>query len=48
VYLLVSAFPLSRRAALLVAGVFSLGAIIDGPAVLTFEYEPVPRDLQSD
>jgi hypothetical protein len=43
VYLLVSAFPLSRRAALLVAGVFALGAIIDGPAVLTFEYEPVPR-----
>ncbi len=43
VYLLVSAFPLSRRAALLVTGVFALGAIIDGPAVLTFEYEPVPR-----
>ena len=43
VYLLVSAFPLSRRAALLVAGVFALGAIIAGPGVLTIEYEPVPR-----
>ena len=43
VYLLVSAFPLSRRASLLVTGVFALGATIIGPQVLTLEYEPVPR-----
>ncbi len=43
VYLLAASFPLSRRMAMLVAALFTLGATIAGPAVLTFEYEPVPR-----
>ncbi len=43
IYLLASAFPLSRWMALLVAAICSLGATIIGPAVLTIEYEPVPR-----
>ena len=43
VYLLALSFPLSRRLAMLVAAIFSLGATIVGPAVLVFEYEPVPR-----
>src|SRR2546429_6316430 len=43
VYLLAASFPLARRMAMLVAGLFTLGATIVGPAVLTFEYEPVPR-----
>jgi hypothetical protein len=43
VYLLATSFPLSRRMAMLVAALFTLGATIVGPAVLTFEYEPVPR-----
>ncbi len=43
VYLLALSFPLERVKALLVAALFALGATIVGPAVLTFEYEPVPR-----
>ncbi len=43
VYLIACALGLSMRMALLAAGVFSLGATIGGPSVLTFEYEPVPR-----
>jgi hypothetical protein len=43
VYLLALSFPLTRVKALVVAALFSLGATIVGPAVLTFEYEPVPR-----
>lgn len=43
VYLLARSFPLSREMSFLVAGMFSLGAAIAGPAVLTVEYEPVPR-----
>lgn len=43
VFLIVSALGLSQRPALLVAAIFSLGATIAGPAVLTVEYEPVPR-----
>src|SRR5690349_2071817 len=43
VYLLARSFPLSRAMALVTAAAFSLGATIVGPAVLTFEYEPVPR-----
>ncbi len=43
VYLLAASFPLARRMAMLVAALFTLGATIAGPAVLTFEYEPVPR-----
>jgi uncharacterized protein DUF6798 len=43
VYLLALSFPLQRKFAMLVAALFTLGATIAGPAVLTFEYEPVPR-----
>ena len=43
VYLLALSFPLARRMAMLVAALFTLGATIVGPAVLIFEYEPVPR-----
>ena len=43
VFLLALSFPLTRRMAMLVASLFTLGATIIGPAVLTFEYEPVPR-----
>jgi hypothetical protein len=43
VYLLAISFPLARGKALVVAALFTLGATIAGPAVLTFEYEPVPR-----
>ena len=43
VFLLAASFPLTRRMAMLVAALFTLGATIAGPAVLVFEYEPVPR-----
>lgn len=43
IYLLASAFPLTRVMALFVAAICSLGATIAGPAVLLIEYEPVPR-----
>lgn len=43
VYLLALSFPLARGKAMVVAALFTLGATIAGPAVLTFEYEPVPR-----
>lgn len=43
VYLIVVSVGLSWRAGLLVAAAFSLGATVLGPAVLTIEYEPVPR-----
>ena len=43
IYLLASAFPLSRVMALFVAAICSLGATIAGPAVLLIEYEPIPR-----
>src|SRR5229473_6579337 len=43
VYLIATALGLSDLLALLTAAVFSLGATITGPAVLIFEYEPVPR-----
>jgi hypothetical protein len=43
VYLIATALGLSDLPALIVAAVFSLGATIMGPAVLVFEYEPVPR-----
>jgi hypothetical protein len=42
-YLLAIALGLERRWALLAAAWLSLGAVIAGPAVLTIEYEPVPR-----
>jgi len=43
VYLIVSSLGLGRLPALLATGVFTLGATIWGPTVLTIEYEPVPR-----
>jgi hypothetical protein len=43
VYLIAASLGLRTRLALLVTAVFSLGAAIGGPAVLTIEYEPVPR-----
>lgn len=43
VYLIGRRFTRSPAAALLIAGIFSLGATIVGPSVLTVEYEPVPR-----
>jgi hypothetical protein len=43
VFLIGGALGLDRRIAFAVAALFGLGATIDGPAVLTFEYEPVPR-----
>jgi len=43
VYLLTRALRLQTSMALLVTALFGLGATIVGPAVLTMEYEPVPR-----
>lgn len=43
VFLLASSFGLKVSSALCVAAIFGLGATIGGPAVLTIEYEPVPR-----
>ncbi len=43
VWLLASAGGLPARLALLPAGVYALGATVNGPAVLTLEYEPTPR-----
>jgi hypothetical protein len=43
VYLIATAVGLSDLLALLVASIFSLGAFITGPAVVIYEYEPVPR-----
>lgn len=42
-YLIATALGLSAAPALLAAAVFSLGATVIGPSVLTLEYEPVPR-----
>lgn len=42
-FLLAHAIGLGLPAALFAAGCFGLGAVINGPAVLTLEYEPVPR-----
>ncbi len=43
VYLLALALRLTPRASLVVAAFFSLGTLVSGPAILTVEYEPVPR-----
>jgi len=43
VFLLARSLRLAVRMALLVTAVFSLGAFIGGPTVLTVEYEPIPR-----
>lgn len=42
-FLLAEAFGLALVPALTVAAICSLGALIAGPSVLTFEYEPTPR-----
>lgn len=42
-YLLARSAQFERSASVLVAGVAGLGATIVGPAVLSVEYEPVPR-----
>jgi len=43
VYLIAASLGLSRRFALMVSGLYGLGATVPGPALLTIEYEPVPR-----
>src|SRR5713226_9152452 len=43
IYLIATALGLTGGLALLATAIFSLGATIFGPAVLVFEYEPVPR-----
>lgn len=43
IYLIALALLNDWRTSLLVTGIWSLGAAIDGPAVLTTEYEPSPR-----
>ena len=43
IFLAATAMGLERRFAFAVTALFGLGAVIAGPAVLTFEYEPVPR-----
>ena len=45
VYLLATAAGLEAGAGLFLAGLFGLGALIIGPAVLTVEYEPIPRGM---
>ena len=45
VYLLATAAGLETGAGLFLAGLFGLGALIIGPAVLTVEYEPIPRGM---
>ncbi|HWQ52304.1 MAG TPA: DUF6798 domain-containing protein [Bryobacteraceae bacterium] len=42
-YLMATAVGLTAGPALLVAAILSLGAVVGGPSVLTFEYEPAPR-----
>lgn len=43
VFLIATSMGLSRQMAFLVSSIFALGAMIGGPTVLTFEYEPIPR-----
>jgi len=45
IYLMATAAGLDLWGALAAAALFSLGAMIAGPSVLTFEYEPTPRAL---
>ncbi len=45
VYLMATAAGVEVWGSLMVAAIFSLGAMIAGPSVLTFEYEPTPRAL---
>jgi hypothetical protein len=43
VFLISTGLGLSYKMALLVSAIFSLGATVMGPSILTFEYEPIPR-----
>lgn len=43
VYLIVSSMGFTRRLGMFVSALFSLGAFILGPQVITLEYEPTPR-----
>lgn len=43
VFLMAAACGLPPAGRLFAAAAFSLGAVVNGPSVLTFEYEPVPR-----
>lgn len=43
VFLLAQSCGLKTAGALFTTAMFGLGAVINGPSVLTFEYEPVPR-----
>lgn len=43
VYLIARSLTLAPWGALLAAACFALGAVVNGPSVLTLEYEPVPR-----
>lgn len=45
VFLIGTAAGLELSAALFLAGLFGLGTVIIGPAVLTVEYEPIPRGM---
>jgi hypothetical protein len=45
IFLMAIAAGLDLWGALTAASIFSLGAMIAGPSVLTFEYEPTPRAL---
>jgi len=43
VFLLAHSCGIGTAGALFVSAMFGLGAVVNGPAVLTFEYEPIPR-----
>jgi len=43
IFLISVSLKFADRVALLVTAVFGLGAVVAGPAVLTIEYEPLPR-----
>ncbi len=43
VFLVAHSCGIGSPGALFVAAMFGLGAVVNGPSVLTFEYEPIPR-----
>jgi hypothetical protein len=43
IFLVGTSLGFTRRLAMFIAGLFSMGVMIVGPQVLTVEYEPVPR-----
>jgi hypothetical protein len=45
VFLLAHSCGIGTPGALFVAAMFGLGAVVNGPSVLTLEYEPIPRGL---